>query len=128
MGKSTIQMESVSKAVGPYSPGAKAGPLVYSSGQASMDPQGNIIGIGDVGTQTVETLKNLTAVLAAAGATLNDVVKTTVFLADLRHYDAMNEAYCKFFPKDPPARSTVLAPLVVPNLLVEIEVIAVVGD
>jgi 2-iminobutanoate/2-iminopropanoate deaminase len=121
-------MENGSKAVGPYSSGGIGGPLVYSSGQTSLDPEGNVIGIGDVATQTVETLKNLIAALAAGGASVEDIVKTTVFLPDLRHYPAMNEAYGKFFPKDPPARSTILAPLALPELLVEIEAIAVVED
>ena len=92
------------------------------------DPEGNVIGVGDVKTQTVETLKNLVAVLAAGGASVEDVVKTTVFLPDLRHYASMNEAYAKFFPKDPPARSTILAPLALPELLVEVEAVAVLGD
>ncbi|MBI2880259.1 MAG: RidA family protein [Candidatus Tectomicrobia bacterium] len=121
-------MESASKAVGPYSPGARGGALLFASGQTSLDSRGNVIGIGDAGVQTVETLKNLTAFLAAAGATLDSVVKTTVFLSDMRHYAAMNEAYAKFFPKDRPARSTVLAPLALPELLVEIEAVAVLED
>ncbi len=128
MARTVIRMENPPKAVGPYSPGVRAGALVYSSGQTSLGPAGNVVGIGDVGTQTVETLKNLTAVLAAGGATLDDVVKTTVFLSDMRHYDAMNEAYAKFFPKDPPARSTVLVLNALPEQLVEIEAIAVVED
>ena len=128
MARTVIRMENPPKAVGPYSPGARAGALVYSSGQTSLDPAGNVVGIEDVGTQTVETLKNLTAVLAAGGATLDDVVKTTVYLTDLRHYDAMNEAYAKFFPKEPPARSTVLVLNALPEQLVEIEAIAVVED
>ncbi len=128
MGRTTIRLESGSKAVGPYSSGGRGGPLVYSSGQTSLDPEGRVIGVGDVAVQTVETLKNLVAVFAAGGAAVEDIVKTTVFLPDMRHYASMNEAYAKFFPKDPPARSTVLAPLALPELLVEIEAIAVLGD
>ena len=102
--------------------------MLFSSGQTSLDPEGSVIGVGDVATQTVETLKNLVAVLAAGGASVEDIVKTTVFLPDLRHYASMNEAYAKFFPKDPPARSTILAALALPELLVEIEAVAVLGD
>jgi len=128
VGRTAIRLESGSKAVGPYSSGGRGGRLLFSSGQTSLDPEGSVIGVGDVATQTVETLKNLVAVLAAGGASVEDIVKTTVFLPDLRHYASMNEAYAKFFPKDPPARSTILAPLALPELLVEIEAVAVLGE
>lgn len=124
MGRKVIRMETSSLPVGPYSPGAGHGGLLYTSGQTSLDPRGQVLGVGDVRVQTVETLKNLVAVLAAGGATLKDVLKTTVFLTDMRHYEAMNEEYARFFPADPPARSTVQMPLALPELLVEIEAIA----
>ena len=128
MGRTIIKMEGGSKPVGPYSSGGKGGQVVFSSGQTSLDPKGKVIGIGDVAVQTVETMKNLVAVLAASGATVDDIVKTTVFLPDMRHFAEMNAAYAKFFPKEPPARSTIATPLALPELLVEIEAIAVVGD
>ena len=78
--------------------------------------------------QTTETMKNLIATLAAGGASVEDIVKATVFLPDIRNFEEMNEAYAKFFSDEPPARSTIQAALALPELLVEIEAIAVLDD
>lgn len=128
MGRTIITMEDGSKAVGPYSSGGIGGSLVYSSGQTSLDRDGNVVGIGDVSVQTTETMKNLIATLAAGGASVEDIVKATVFLPDIRNFEEMNEAYAKFFSDEPPARSTIQAALALPELLVEIEAIAVLDD
>ncbi|MBI2880258.1 MAG: RidA family protein [Candidatus Tectomicrobia bacterium] len=128
MAKAIIQMSSPAASIGPYSPGAGGEGVLFLSGRAALDPAGRVVAPGDPRAQTMETLKGIQAVLAAAGGRMEDVVKTTVFLSDMRHYAAMNEAYAKFFPRDPPARSTVLARPPQAGLLVEIDVIAIVGD
>lgn len=125
MNRTIITLKDGSKADGPYSSGAIGGELIFSSGQTSLDRDGNTVGIGDVSVQTTETLKNLVAFLAAGGGSVEDIVKTTVFLPDVRHFAKMNEAYVKFFPKDPPARTTIQTALAAPELLVEIEAIAI---
>lgn len=124
----TIIKSKDSTAIGPYSPGAGADGLFFLSGRAAMDSSGNVIARGDVRGQTEATLKSIKQVLADAGGTLDDIVKTTVFLSDMRHYEGMNEVYAKILPKDQPARSTIL--MVPPGVdwLVEIEVIAMFGD
>ena len=128
MAKTVIRSSSPSVAIGPYSPGAGGGGVFFLSGKAALDPEGRVIGIGDPAAQTEATLEGVQAVLADAGGTLDDVVKTTVFLSDMRHYGAMNGVYARFFPKDPPARSTVLMVPPQADLLVEIDVIAMIGD
>ena len=112
----------------PYSPGAKGGGLVFTSGQVAWDETGEVIGIGDVAAQTRQTLKNIVSVLAEGGATVNDVLKCTVYLADIRDFQKMNEEFAKVFPTDPPARTTVEAHLAEPTMLVEVEAIAYVGS
>ncbi|HTZ81055.1 MAG TPA: RidA family protein [Stellaceae bacterium] len=111
----------------PYSPGARGGGLVCTAGQVAWDETGRIVGVGDVRKQTVQTLKNVLAVLAEGGAAPEDVLKCTVYLADMRHFQTMNEEFAKVFPRDPPARTTVEARLAEPEMLVEIEAIAWVG-
>ncbi len=112
----------------PYSPGAKGGGLVFTSGQVAWDETGEVTGIGDVAAQTRQTLKNVVSVLAEGGATVDDVLKCTVYLADMRDFQTMNEEFAKVFPTDPPARTTVEARLAEPTMLVEIEAIAYVGS
>jgi 2-iminobutanoate/2-iminopropanoate deaminase len=111
----------------PYSPGAKGGGLVFTAGQVAWDKTGRLVGVGDVRKQTVQTLKNVVAVLRAGGATVGDVLKCTVYLADIRHFQIMNDEFAKVFATDPPARTTVEARLAKPEMLVEIEAIAWVG-
>jgi len=102
--------------------------MVFTSGQVAWDKTGEVIGIGDVAAQTRQTLKNVVSVLAEGGATVNDVLKCTVYLADIRDFQKMNEEFAKVFPTDPPARTTVEAHLAEPTMLVEIEAIAYVGS
>ncbi|MCC6470839.1 MAG: RidA family protein [Alphaproteobacteria bacterium] len=111
----------------PYSPGAAGGGMVYTAGQVAWDKTGRVVGIGDVRKQTIQTLKNVVAVLKEGGATPADVLKCNVYLADIRHFQIMNEEFAKVFRKDPPARTTVEARLAEPEMLVEIEAIAWTG-
>lgn len=115
------------QAIGPYSQAIKAGGFVFASGQIPIDPQTGEFVSGGVAEQTEQVLKNLAAVLQAAGSGLNQVVKTTVFLASMQEFGAMNEVYGRFFGEPPPARATVEAARLPKDALVEIEAIAVVG-
>jgi len=111
----------------PYSPGATGGDMVYTAGQVAWDHTGNVTALGDVRGQTVQTLANVKAVLEEAGATLDDVLKCNVYLKDIDDFQTMNEEFAKFFPNDPPARTTVQTRLCEPEMLVEIEAIAWIG-
>ena len=111
----------------PYSPGTRAGHLVHTSGQVAWNADQQIVGVGDPAAQTRQVLANVAAVLEAGGATLRDVLKCNVYLADIRHFQAMNDVFAEFFGADPPARTTVEARLADPAMLVEIEAIAWTG-
>jgi aminoacrylate peracid reductase len=113
--------------IAPYSPGMKAGNTVYVSGSVAMDADGKVVGVGDVAAQTEKTIQNIRDVLEAAGASLQDVVMVQIFLTDFDHYKPMNEVYAKYFGKNPPARFCVKSDLVLPELLIEIAAIAVIG-
>jgi len=108
----------------PYSPGAKAGNVVYVSGTLAIGKDGKTVGAGDVKAQTRFVLESIKSVLEAAGGSLKDVAFNHIFLADLKDYAAMNEVYREYFPKDPPARYCIRADLVKPEFLVEIASIA----
>jgi 2-iminobutanoate/2-iminopropanoate deaminase len=121
-----IKTNSAPAALGPYSQAIKVGEFVYTSGQVAIDPAtGEFIG-GGIAEQTERVLKNVAAVLEAAGSSLDQVVKTLVFLADMDDFTAMNEVYAKFFTGAPPARSTVQAARLPKDARVEIEAVAVV--
>ncbi len=112
----------------PYSPGTTAGGFIYTAGQVAWGPDGNLVAIGDVRGQTQQTLKNVLAVLAEAGAGPDDVLKCNVYLKDIaRDFQTMNEEFEKVFGNEPPARTTVQAHLAEPEMLVEIEAIAYIG-
>lgn len=111
----------------PYSPGAKGGGFVFTAGQVAWNEKGQLVGIGDVSAQTRQVLRNVISILAEGGATVNDVLKCNVYLSDMRYFQAMNEEFAKVFAVNPPARTTVQAPLAEPEMLVEIEAIAYVG-
>ncbi|MBK6751778.1 MAG: RidA family protein [Pyrinomonadaceae bacterium] len=124
--KEIISTEKAPGAIGPYSQAIKAGGMVFCSGQIPIDPAtGNFVS-EIVAEQTEQVLKNLNEVLAAAGASLNDVVKTTVFLADMNDFAEMNEVYGRFFSENKPARATVQAARLPRDAKVEIECVAVV--
>ena len=111
----------------PYAPGAKGGGMVFTAGQVAWDETGNVTAIGDIRGQTVQTLKNVIAVLEEAGASLDDVLKCNVYLKDMNDFQIMNEEFAKVFPVDPPARTTVQTPMAEPEMLVEIEAVAFIG-
>jgi len=115
------------KAIGPYSQAIKANGLVFASGQIPLDPATMQLVDGDIGAQTEQVLNNVKAVLEAASSSLERVVKTTVFLADMNDFAAMNEVYAAFFGATRPARSTVQAARLPRDVRVEIEAIAVRG-
>lgn len=127
MSKEIIHTEKAPKAIGPYSQAVKAGNLLFTSGQLPINPATGEIS-GDMTAQTRQTLENLKAVIAAAGGTLQDVVKATVFITDLKEFAAMNAVYAEYFPNRPPARSTVEVSGLARGALVEIEAVAVIGD
>ncbi|HCX86877.1 MAG TPA: hypothetical protein DG761_02515 [Gammaproteobacteria bacterium] len=112
----------------PYSPGTRGGGMIFTAGQVAWDETGEVTGIGDVAAQTRQTLKNVVAVLCEGGASVDDVIKCTVYLADIRDFKAMNAEFAKLFPTDPPARTTIQAKLAEPTMLVEIEAVAWVGS
>ena len=121
-----ISTEKAPGAIGPYSQPIKAGNMIFCSGQIPIDvATGEFVSEG-VAEQTEQVLKNLAAVLDAAGATLNNVVKTSVFLADMNDFAAMNEVYGRYFSENKPARATVQAARLPRDARVEIECIAVV--
>jgi 2-iminobutanoate/2-iminopropanoate deaminase len=123
-----IQTENAPAAIGPYSQAIKAGGFVFASGQIPTDPQTGQFVAGGIAEQTEQVLKNLRAVLEAAGSSLDQVVKTTVFLADMKEFSGMNEVYARFFPEPPPARATVAVAGLPRDARVEIEVVALVSE
>ena len=123
----TVATDHAPKAIGPYSQAIVADGVVYTAGQVALDPtSGELVG-RTVAEQTDQVLKNLAAVLAASGSSLGRVVKTTVYLADMADFAAMNEVYAKHFGGHRPARSTVQAAALPKNARVEIDVIAIRG-
>jgi 2-iminobutanoate/2-iminopropanoate deaminase len=112
------------QAIGPYSQAVKANGMVFTSGQISIDPANNQLISGDIAAQTERVLNNVSAILQAAGSSLQKVVKTTVFLKNMSEFAQMNEVYAKFFGANPPARSTVEVARLPKDVLVEIDVIA----
>ena len=125
--KTAIVADKAPAALGPYSAAISVGPFVYCSGQTPIDPATGELAQGCVACQTRQVLTNVSAVLEAAGATLADVVKTTVFLTDMDDFAKMNEVYAEFFAEPFPARSTVAVKALPKAASVEIEVVAVVG-
>ncbi len=123
MKKVVIETDQAPAAIGPYTQALAVGPFVFVSGQIPADTKGNLVQ-GDIVVQTCQVIANLKAILAAAGLTLKDVVKTTVFLADLADFQEMNRAYAEFFPGHPPARSTVQVGGLPRGVSIEIEAIA----
>lgn len=122
----SVHTAEAPQAIGPYSQAIKAGGLIFASGQIPLDPATMQMVEGDIGRQTKRVLENLKAVLAAAGSSLERVVKTTVYLADMGDFAAMNEVYGRYFGATKPARSTVEAARLPRDARVEIDVIALV--
>jgi 2-iminobutanoate/2-iminopropanoate deaminase len=122
--KEIIATDRGPKAIGPYSQAIKANGFVFLSGQIALDPQTQKIVDGDVARQTERVLENLKGIVEAAGSSLNHAVKTTVFLADMNDFSAMNEVYARYFTQQPPARSTVEVARLPRDVRVEIDLIA----
>lgn len=119
-----IKTDKAPKAVGPYSQGIIAGDLIFVSGQIPFDPINGKMVTGSIKDQTEQSLKNVKAIIEAAGATLEDVVKCTVFLKDMNDFKDMNEVYSTFFKENPPARAAVEVARLPLDVDVEIEAIA----
>ena len=114
-----------------FSQGVRAGPLVFTAGQAILNERGELVGANDIRAQTEKTLENIGGVLESLGASFKEVVKVTVWLKDYDDYAAMNEVYARFIPEPRPPRACVrsdLAPMFKDEFLVEIEAIAVVAE
>ncbi len=120
----TISTEHAPKAIGPYSQAVVHGGVAYLSGQIPLDPATNQLVDGDIAAQTERVLQNMKAVLEACGASLESVLKTTVFLKDMADFPKMNEVYARFFAQNPPARSTLQAARLPRDVSVEIDAIA----
>jgi len=122
--REVIATDQAPKAIGPYSQAIRAAGLVFASGQVALDPATQQVVGSDVAAQTDRVLKNLAAVLQAAGSSLEKVLRCTVFLKNMGDFAAMNEVYGRYFTTAPPARSTVEAARLPKDVLVEIDVIA----
>jgi 2-iminobutanoate/2-iminopropanoate deaminase len=122
--RDVVATKDAPQAIGPYSQAIKANGFVFTSGQIAFDPATNQIIQGDVAAQTERVLKNLEAILNAAGSGLERVVRTTVFLKNMGDFAAMNEVYARFWKSAPPARSTVEVARLPRDVAVEIDVIA----
>lgn len=122
--KKIISSPDAPQAVGPYSQGVEANGILFLAGQIPLDPSGNMVP-GGITEQTERVLQNIQALLAAAGLTFDDVVKSTVFLSDMNNFAGMNAVYAKYYTANPPARSTVQVARLPKDALVEIETIAI---
>lgn len=122
--KTIVATTAAPGAIGPYSQAIEANGFVFASGQIPLDPATGVFAIGGVEEQAEQALKNLKAVLAAAGCELSDVVKTTVFLTDMGDFAKVNAVYAKFFEAECPARSAVQVGALPKGALVEVEAIA----
>jgi reactive intermediate/imine deaminase len=125
MPKECFSPAELPPAIGPFSWATRHDNLVFLAGTGAIGPDGKLVGEGDIRKQTEVTLENLKTAVTAAGGSLADIVKTTVYLGDVNDYAGMNEVYRRYFPQGPPARATLITGFVVPGLLVEIEAIAV---
>ena len=124
MAKTAFSSPEAPRAIGPYSAALRAGQLLFVSGQVPADPATGTLVDGDIGAQTRRVLQNVTTLVEAAGLTLAHVVRTTVFLADMNDFAAMNEVYRTFFSEPYPARSTVQAARLPRDARIEIDAIA----
>jgi 2-iminobutanoate/2-iminopropanoate deaminase len=125
--KSAISTPAAPGAIGPYSQAIRAGDFLFVSGQIPLDPATGALIDGGVADQTRRVLDNLGAILTAAGASFDRVVKTTVYLADMAEFAAMNDVYSQYFPPPAPARATIQAAALPRNVRVEIDLIAYLG-
>lgn len=119
-----VSSDQTPKAIGPYSPAVRSGDLVFTSGQLGMDPATGDLVSGGMAAETRQALQHCARLLEAAGGSLKNVVKTTVFLRSMADFSQMNSVYAEFFPQDPPARTTVQAAALPKGAAVEIECVA----
>lgn len=125
--KKVIHTEKAPKAVGPYSQAVSTGNLLFTAGQVAIDPATGKLVEGGIKEQSRQVMENLKAILAAARTDFSKVVKSTVFLHDIRHFAEFNAVYAEYFPSEPPARSTFQVGALPLGAMVEIEMIALVG-
>jgi len=124
MTRETITTDRIAPSVGPFSAAVRAGDFLFLSGQVALDPATSKLIAGDVGAQTEQIFSNIAAVLEAAGKSFDDVIKTNVYLADMRDFGAMNAIYGRYFQTPYPARTTIQAAALPLGAAVEIEVVA----
>ncbi|RPI82047.1 MAG: reactive intermediate/imine deaminase [Chloroflexi bacterium] len=125
--KQTIIAPEAPKPIGPYSVGVQVGNLVFTAGQAGLDPSTGKLVEGGIEVETRRTLTNIRIVLKSVGLDMSSVVKTTVYLRDMAEFSKMNAIYAEFFPENPPARTTIQAAALPFNAAVEIEAVAFLG-
>ena len=123
--KKVIHTEHAPKAVGPYSQAIEANGMLFVSGQIPINPISGVVDVADIAGQTKQSLENLKAILAEAGCSLDNVVKTTCLLSDIANFKPMNEVYATYFTSNPPARAAFAVKDLPMGVLVEIEAIAV---
>jgi len=119
-----ITAEKGPKAIGPYSQAIKANGLIFTAGQVALDPATGQMAQGGIAAETARVLENLKAVVEAAGSSLGQALKVTVYLKDMNDFAAMNEVYARYFAKDPPARSTIEAARLPRDARVEMDLVA----
>jgi 2-iminobutanoate/2-iminopropanoate deaminase len=124
--RQAVSAPNAAKPIGPYSPAIRAGNLLFLSGQVGFDPSTGALIDGDIAAQTDQVMRNIGALLQAAGTDFAHVVRTTVFLADMGEFAKMNEVYARYVVEPPPARSTVQVARLPRDARVEIDVIAVI--
>jgi 2-iminobutanoate/2-iminopropanoate deaminase len=123
--KENISTEKAPKAIGPYSQAVRANGFIFTAGQIALDPASGQLVSGDIARQTARVLDNLKAIVEAGGSSLDHAVKATVYLKDMSDFVTMNEVYARYFPQNPPVRSTVEAARLPRDVLVEIDLIAI---
>ena len=124
--RQAVSASNAAKPIGPYSPAIRAGNLLFLSGQVGFDPSTGVLVDGDISAQTDQVMRNIGALLKAAGTDFSHVVRTTVFLADMNEFAKMNDVYARYVIDPPPARSTVQVARLPRDARVEIDVIAVI--
>lgn len=124
MPKEIVRTDTAPSPIGPYSQAVRAGNLIFVAGQGCMNPSTGQMERGSIQAETRQVLENVKAILTAAGASLQDVVKTTCFLVDMNDFQAFNAVYAEYFVEQPPARSTIQAARLPADIRVEVEVVA----
>jgi 2-iminobutanoate/2-iminopropanoate deaminase len=127
MTKKIVQTEKAPQAIGPYSQAIRAGDFLFLSGQIPLDPQTGDLDGEDIETQTKRILENLKAIVESEGLTLNNIVKTTVYLSDMNNFSRFNTIYGQYFQTNPPARATVEVARLPKDVLIEIEATAIIA-